>query len=112
MASDVSGVSSKEIKLKKLQAELDLEEQVTRLAQKRLAVRVLEAEIHSTSNRSVRSYASMTSPVIQSPPLKMQKSKGGDGPPEGDPNGDDEGPEDDSARPPSISLVLLPPHQL
>ena len=96
MASDVSGVTSKEIELKRLQAELDLEEQVTRLAQKRLAVKVLEAEIHSTSNISVRSYASMTSPVIQSPPLKMQKSKGGDGPPEGDPNGDDEGPEDDS----------------
>ena len=96
MASDVSGVTSKEIELKRLQAELALEEQVTRLAQKRLAVRVLEAEIHSTSNRSVRSYASMTSPVIQSPPLKIHKSKGGDGPPEGDPNGDDEGPEDDS----------------
>ena len=96
MASDVSGVTSKEIELKRLQAELDLEEQVTRLAQKRLAVKVLEAEIHSTSNRSVRSHASMTSPVIQSPPLKMQKSKGGDGPPEGDPNGDDEGPEDGS----------------
>ena len=96
MASDISGVTSKEIELKRLQAELALEEQVTRLAQKRLAVRVLEAEIHSTSNRSVRSYASMTSPVIQSPPLKIHKSKGGDGPPEGDPNGDDEGPEDDS----------------
>ena len=45
MASDVSGVTSKEIELKRLQAELDLEEQVTRLAQKRLAVKVLEAEI-------------------------------------------------------------------
>ena len=46
MASDVSGVTSKERELKKLQAEVDLQEQVTRLAQKRLAVKVLEAEIH------------------------------------------------------------------
>ena len=64
MASDVSGVTSKEMELKRLQAELDLEEQVTRLARKRLAVKVLEAEIHSTSNRSVRSHASMTLSLI------------------------------------------------
>ena len=96
MASDVSGITSKEIELKRLQAEVDLQEQVTRLAQKRLAVKVLEAEIHSTSNRSVRSCEYMTSPVIQSPPLKIHKSKGSGGPPEGDPNGDDEEPGDDS----------------
>ena len=100
MASDVSGVTSytnKERELKKLQAEVDLQEQVTRLAQKRLAMTVLEAEIHSTSNRSVRSCESMISPVILSPPLKIHKSaKGSGGPPEDDPNGDDEEPEDDS----------------
>ena len=58
---------------------------------------VLEAEIHSTSNRSVRSCGSMISPVILSPPLKIHKSaRGSGGPPEDDPNGNDEEPEDDS----------------
>ena len=80
-----------------MQAEVDLQEQVTRLAQKRLAMTVLEAEIHSASNRSARSCGSMISPVILSPPLKMHKgAKGSGGPPEDDPNGHDEDPVDDS----------------
>ena len=59
MASDVSGMTSytsKERELVKLQAEVTLQEEVARLAQKRLAVKVLEAEIQSTSNRSVLSF--------------------------------------------------------
>ena len=71
MASDVSGITSytnKERELKKMQAEVDLQEQATRLAQKRLAMKVLEAEIHSASNRFARSCGSMKSPVILSPP--------------------------------------------
>ena len=100
MASDVSGITSytnKERELKKMQAEVDLQEQVTRLAQKRLAMKVLEAEMHSASNRSARSCGSMKSPVILSPPLKIHKgAKGSGGPPEDDPNGHDEDPEVDS----------------
>ena len=58
MASVASGRTSctdKERRLMKLQAEVVLQEEVTRLAQKRLAMKTLEAQIMSTSNRSVRS---------------------------------------------------------
>ena len=96
MASDVSGMSSKERELVKMQAEVNLQEEVTRLAQKRLAMKVLEAEIHSASNRSVRSCENMRSPAILSPPLKMYKAANGSGgPPDDGPsgNGDDPGEE-------------------
>ena len=76
MASDVSGMTShtsKERELVKLQAEVALQEEVTRLAQKRLAIKVLEAEIQSSSNRSVRS-CDMRSPDILSPPMKIHKA--------------------------------------
>ena len=100
MASDVSGMTSytsKERELVKMQAEVNLQEEVTRFAQQRLAMKVLEAEIHSASNRSARSCESMISPVILSPPLKIHKgAKGSGGPPEDDPNGHDEDPEVDS----------------
>ena len=80
-----------------MQAEVTLQEEVTRLAQKRLAMKVLEAEIHSASNRSVRSCENMRSPDILSPPLKMHKgANGGGGPPDDGPNGNDDNPEEDS----------------
>ena len=100
MASDVSGMTSytsKERELVKMQAEVSLQEEVTRLAQKRLAMKVLEAEIHSASNRSVRSCENMRSPEILSPPLKMHKAANGSGgPPDDGPNGNDDEPEEDS----------------
>ena len=80
MASDVSGMTSytsKERELEKMQAEVALQEEVARLAQKRLAMKVLEAEIHNASNRSARSCESMRSPVILSPPLKIHKVANG-----------------------------------
>ena len=91
MASVASGKTSctvKEKLLEKLQAEVLFQEEVTKLAAKRLAVRTLEADIMSTSNRSVRS-SSMRSPDIQSPPTKMHRvgNRGGE-PPDGDPNPD------------------------
>ena len=73
MASDVSGRTSctnEEKELVKLQAEVVLQEEVTRLAQKRLAMKTLEAEIQSTSNTSVRSSV-MRSPDIHSLPMKI-----------------------------------------
>ena len=76
MASDVIGMTSytsKERELVKMQAEVNLQEEVTRLAQKRLAMTVLEAEIHSASNRSVRSCENMRSHEILSPPLRCIK---------------------------------------
>ena len=80
----------------KLQAEVTLQEEVTRLAQKRLAIKVLEAEIQSTSNRSVRS-CDMRSPDILSPPMKIHKAgNGGGGPPDDGPNGNDVRQENDS----------------
>ena len=75
MASDVSGMTSytrKERELVKLQAEVTLQEEITRLAQKRLATKALEAELQSTSNRSVRS-CDMRSPDILSPPMEIHK---------------------------------------
>ena len=93
MASDVSGrtsYTSKEREFMKMQAEVALQEQVTRLAQKRLAMKVLEAEIQSASNRSVQSCDNMRSPDILSPPLKIHKAgNGGGGPPDDGPNGND-----------------------
>ena len=81
----------------KTQAEVTLQEEVTRLAQKRLAMKVLEAEIHSASNRSVRSCDNMRSPDILSPPLKIHKvANGGGGPPDDGPNGNDDNPEEGS----------------
>ena len=80
-----------------MQAEVNLQEEVTRLAQNRLAMKVLEAEIHSASNRSARSCESMRSPVILSPPLKIHMAANGSGgPPDDGPNGHDEDPEEDS----------------
>ena len=94
MASDVSGMTSytsEERELVKMQAEVTLQEEITRLAQKRLAMKVLEAEIQSTSNRSVRSCDNMRSPDILSPPLKIHKAgNGGGGPPDDGPNGKDD----------------------
>ena len=100
MASNVSGMTSytsKERELVKLQAEVTLQEEVTRLVQKRLAMKVLEAEIQSTSNRSVRSCDDMRSPDTLSPPLKIHKAgNGGGGPPDDGPNGNDVNQEADS----------------
>ena len=99
MASDVSGMTSytsKERELVKMQAEVTLQEEVTRLAQKRLAMKVLEAEIQSTSNRSLQSCEDMRSPDILSPPLKMHKpGNGGGGPPDDGPNGNGDNQEAD-----------------
>ena len=92
MASGASGKTSctdKERRLRKLQAVVTLQEEVTRLAQKRLAMTSLETERMSTSNRSVRSSA-MRSPEIQSPPMKIHRvGNGGGGPLGDDPNGID-----------------------
>ena len=92
MASVASGKASCTVKEKiseKLQAEVVLQEEVTKLAAKRLAVRTLEADIMSASNRSVRS-SSMRSLDVQSPPTKILRvGNGGGGPPDGDPNPDD-----------------------
>ena len=100
MASDVSGMTSyttKERELVKMPAEVAPQEEVTRPAQKRLAMKVLEAKIHSVSNRSVRSCENMRSPDILSPPLKIHKvANGGGGPPDDGPSGNDNNPEEDS----------------
>ena len=100
MASDVSGMTSytsTERELVKLQAEVTLQEEITRLAQKRLAIKALEAEIQSTLNRSVRSCDGMRSPDILSPPLKIHKAGNGGGrPPDDGPNGNDVNQEEDS----------------
>ena len=108
MASDVSGMTSytsKERELVKMQAEVSLQEEVIRLAQMRLAMKVLAAEIHSASNRSVRSCENMRSPEILSPPLKIHKAANGSGgPPDDGPNGNDEDPEED----PCPSTVYKP----
>ena len=93
MASDVSGMTShtsKERELVKLQAEVTLQEEVARLAQKRLAMKVPEAEMQSTSNRSARPCDDVRSPDILSPPLKIYKAgNGGGGPPGDGPHGND-----------------------
>ena len=93
MASVASGKISctdKERILMKLQAEVALQEEVTRLAQTRLAMKTLEADIMSTSNRSVRS-SSMGSPEILSPPMKVHRiGYGGGGPPDVNPDPDRE----------------------
>ena len=73
MASDFSGMTSytsKERELVKLQAEVTLQEDITRLAQKRLAIKVLEAEMQSTSNRSERS-CDMGRPETSCPSLLL-----------------------------------------
>ena len=102
MASDVSGrtsYTSKERELVKLQAEVVLQEEITRLAQKRFAIKALEAEIQSTFNRSVRP-CDMRSPEIQSPPMKIHKAgNGGGGPPDDDPDGNDVSPGHESCPP-------------
>ena len=80
----------------KLQAEVTLQEETTRLAQKRLAIKTLEAEIQSTSNRSVRS-CDMRGPGTLSPQMKIHKAgNGGGGPPDDDPNENDVSQEHDS----------------
>ena len=88
MASIASGKASctaKEKILVKLQSEVIIQEEVTKLAAKSLAVRMLEADIMSTSNRS----SSVRSPGIKSPPTKIHRvGNGGGEPPNGDPNPD------------------------
>ena len=80
----------------KLQAEVTLQKEVTRLAQKRLAIKVLEAEVQSTSNRSVRS-CDMRCPDILSLPVEIHKAgNGGGGPPDDGPNANDASQENDS----------------
>ena len=87
---------------------MTLQEEITRLAQKRLAMKVLEAEIQSTSNRSVRSCDNMRSPEILSPPLKLHKAgNGGGGPPDDRPNGNCDNHEEDSC--PSTVFEPSPP---
>ena len=119
MGSDVSGrtsCTSKERELVKLQAEVVPQEEITRLAQERLAMKTLEAEMQSTSNRSVRS-SNMRSPEIQSPPMKNHKvGKGGGGPPDNDPDGNDISSEHESypsvntlSEESLIKLQLFPP---
>ena len=101
MASVASGKTSctdKERILMKLQAEVVLQEEVTRLAQKRLAMKTPEADIMSTPNKSVRS-SSMRSPEILSPPTKVHRTgNGGGGPPDDnpDPDGGDKSSEHES----------------
>ena len=76
MASIASGRSShtaKERTLVKLQAEVKHQEEVTKLATKRLALATLEADIISTKG-SVRS-STMRSPDIKEPPTKMHKTR-------------------------------------
>ena len=88
-----------------MQAEVTLQEEITRLAQKRLAMKVLGAEKQSTSNRSVRSCDKMRSPDILSPPLKIHKAgNGGGGPPDDGPNGNDDNQKEDSC----LSTVFKP----
>ena len=83
----------------KLQAEVTLQKEGPRLAQKRLAIKVLVVEVQHTSNRSVRS-CDMRCPGILSPPIKMHKAgKGGGGPPDDGPNGNDASQENDSCPP-------------
>ena len=113
MASIASGKTSCTVKEKilvRLQAEVELQEEVTKLAAKRLAVRTLEADLMSTSNRSVRS-SSMRSPDIKSPPTKIHRiGNGGGEPPNGDPNpdGGDVGSEHESY--PSTAYKPSPAH--
>ena len=60
-------------------------------------MKVLEAEIHSASNRSVRSCENMRSPAILSPTLKMYKAANGSGgPPDDGPIGNVDDPEEES----------------
>ena len=81
----------------KLQVEVTLQEEITRLAQKRLAIKALQAEMQSTSSRSVRSCDDVRSPDIQSHPLKIHRAgNGGGGPPGDGPNGNDVNQEEDS----------------
>ena len=76
MASIASGRSSytaKEKNLVKLQAEVQHQEEGTKLATKRLALATLEADITSTKG-SVRS-STMRSPDVKEPPTKMHKTR-------------------------------------
>ena len=76
---------------------MTLQEEITRLAQKRLAIKALGAEIQSTSNRFVRPCDGMRIPDVLSPPLKIHKAgNGGGGPPDDGPNGNDVSQEEDS----------------
>ena len=68
-------------------------------------MKVLEAEIHSASNRSVRSCENMRSPAILSPPVKMYKAANGSGgPPDDGPSGNGDDPEEE----PCPSTVYKP----
>ena len=100
MASVASGRSSytaKERNLVKRQAEINHQEEVTKLTAKRLALATLEA---TGTKGSVRS-STMRSPDIKEPPMKMHKTLvqitgNGGWEPQGDPDPDpdDEGEED------------------
>ena len=108
IASGRSGYTAKERNLSKLQAEIACQEEVTKLATKRLALAALEADMISTKG-SVRS-STMRSPDIKAPPTKIQKTLvqitgNGGWEPQGDPNPgpdpSDEGEEDRSDSYPS-----------
>ena len=70
--------------LDKLNAKITLQEEVTKLAAKRLAVHALklENEIKSASNRSWRTTSSMRSPDIRRPEKIAKTSNGDGGPPD------------------------------
>ena len=105
MASVASGRTSytaKEKNLVKLQAEINHQEEMTKLTAKRLALATLEADITTSTKGSVRSFT-MRSPDIKEPPMKMHKTLvqitgNGGWEPQGDPNPgpdpSDEGEED------------------
>ena len=106
IASGRSGYTEREKNLVKLQAEVTHQEEVTKLATKRLALATLEA---TSTKGSVRS-STMRSPDIKGPPTKIQKTLvqitgNGGWEPQGDPNPgpdpSDEGEEDISDSYPS-----------
>ena len=87
IASGRSGYTAKEKNLVKLQAEVKHQEEVTKLATKRLALATLEA---TSTKGSVRS-STMRSPDIKEPPTKIHKTLvqitgNGGWEPQGDPN--------------------------
>ena len=104
MASVASGVTSstkyeRELELEKLNAEVILQEEVTKLAAKRLAVQALklENEIKSASSRSWRTTSSMRSPDIRRPEKIAKINNGGGGPPHNGPDPDDADVKSDSS---------------
>ena len=103
IASGRSGYTEREKNLVKLQAEVKHQEEVTKLATKRLALATLEADITSTKG-SVRS-STMRSPDVKEPPTKVHKTQvqiignGGWEPPDDPdpgPDHEDEGDDEDN----------------